>query len=97
MPVVILRDLMMEDAADRYAWCLDQEVTKHLNMPDQYPPFTLEETQNWIDMCIKRTNGYVQKAILTESSHHRTNFTIIDNCNRRKNIYNESIINSLRS
>jgi RimJ/RimL family protein N-acetyltransferase len=70
MPRVILRDLVMEDAADRYQWCLDKEVTKHLNMPEKYPPFTLEETQNWIDMCIKRTNGYVQKAILTEDRKH---------------------------
>ena len=51
-PIVSLRELTHDDAEDRYQWCLDQEVTKHLNMPEKYPPFSLEETRAWIDMCI---------------------------------------------
>lgn len=70
LPKVRLRDLKMEDAGDRYQWCLDREVTKHLNMPDTYPPFTRDETSEWIGMCINRSNGYEQKAILTEEGVH---------------------------
>jgi RimJ/RimL family protein N-acetyltransferase len=70
MPVVKLRDLTLDDADDRYQWCLDEEVTKHLNMPEKYPPFSLEETKNWIQMCIDKTNGYEQKAIVTEEGRH---------------------------
>lgn len=44
-PSVKLRELIEEDWKDRYKWCLDREVTKHLNMPDQYPPFSKEETR----------------------------------------------------
>jgi RimJ/RimL family protein N-acetyltransferase len=39
-------------------------------MPDQYPPFSREETLNWIKMCIEKTNGYEQKAIVTEQGKH---------------------------
>jgi RimJ/RimL family protein N-acetyltransferase len=70
LPKVRLRDLKMEDAEDRYNWCLDREVTKHLNMPDKYPPFTIDETRKWISMCIDRSNGYEQKAIMTEEGVH---------------------------
>ncbi|MFZ3590117.1 GNAT family N-acetyltransferase [Bacillus sp. DJP31] len=70
LPLVILRELNLHDANDRYQWCLDKEVTKHLNMPDKYPPFSLEETKQWIEMCISRTNGYEQKAIQTADGVH---------------------------
>jgi len=69
-PNVTLRELTLDDAEDRYQWCLDREVTKHLNMPEKYPPFSQEETLAWIDMCIKRTNGYEQKAIMTKEGKH---------------------------
>ncbi|MDR7071510.1 hypothetical protein J2X07_000485 [Fictibacillus barbaricus] len=36
---VRLRDLLIDDANDRYQWCLDEEVTKHLNMPEKNPSF----------------------------------------------------------
>jgi RimJ/RimL family protein N-acetyltransferase len=70
LPRVQLRELTLDDVEDRYQWCLDKEVTRHLNMPEKYPPFSREETQNWIKMCINRTNGYEQKAILTEKGKH---------------------------
>lgn len=70
LPKVILRELVLNDAKDRYQWCLDEEVTKHLNMPDKYPPFSEEETLQWIEMCIHKTNGYEQKAILDEHENH---------------------------
>ncbi|OIU71762.1 GNAT family N-acetyltransferase [Rossellomorea aquimaris] len=70
LPLVKIRDLTLEDAEDRYQWCLDKEVTKHLNMPEKYPPFSREETRNWIKMCINKTNGYEQKAIVTEEGTH---------------------------
>ncbi len=70
LPKVHLRELTIEDVEDRYQWCFDKEVTKHLNMPEKYPPFSREETQKWIEMCIKRTNGYEQKSILTEQGKH---------------------------
>ncbi|WP_433750476.1 GNAT family N-acetyltransferase [Falsibacillus pallidus] len=70
LPKVYLRDLSVEDTDDRYQWCLDKEVTKHLNMPDKYPPFSKEETLTWIEMCINKTNGYEQKAILDEDGKH---------------------------
>jgi [ribosomal protein S5]-alanine N-acetyltransferase len=70
LPKVQLRDLVIEDAEDRYAWCLDVEVTKHLNMPDKYPPFSMEETRNWIRQCIAKNNGYEQKAILSDTGEH---------------------------
>ncbi|PFA69131.1 GNAT family N-acetyltransferase [Bacillus sp. AFS015802] len=69
-PTVSLRELTYDDAEDRYQWCLDREVTKHLNMPEKYPPFSLEETRAWIDMCINKTNGYEQKAIMTDDGKH---------------------------
>jgi RimJ/RimL family protein N-acetyltransferase len=69
-PSVKLRELIEEDWKDRYKWCLDREVTKHLNMPDQYPPFSKEETREWIKMCIDKTNGYDQKAIMDENGLH---------------------------
>jgi RimJ/RimL family protein N-acetyltransferase len=70
LPKVRLRELTLDDVEDRYQWCLDKEVTKHLNMPEKYPPFTREETRNWINMCINKTNGYEQKAILSEQGIH---------------------------
>lgn len=70
LPKVQLRELTVDDAEDRYQWCLDKEVTKYLNMPEKYPPFSREETQNWIKMCIDKTNGYEQKAILNEQGEH---------------------------
>jgi RimJ/RimL family protein N-acetyltransferase len=70
LPKVQLRELSLDDAEDRYQWCLDKEVTKHLNMPEKYPPFSIEETQKWITMCINKTNGYEQKAIITEEGKH---------------------------
>ena len=69
-PRVHIRELTLNDTEDRYRWCLDKEVTKHLNMPEKYPPFSREETRAWIDMCINRTNGYEQKAIMTEEGKH---------------------------
>ncbi|QFF99210.1 N-acetyltransferase [Psychrobacillus glaciei] len=70
LPKVQLRELSLDDAEERYQWCLDKEVTKHLNMPKKYPPFSREETRNWIKICIDKTNGYEQKAILTEQGKH---------------------------
>ncbi|MDM5317362.1 GNAT family protein [Fictibacillus sp. b24] len=70
LPKVQLRELKIEDANDRYQWCLDQEVTKHLNMPDTFPPFSLEETRKWIELCITKENEYDQKAIVTETGKH---------------------------
>ena len=70
LPSVAIRDLTIEDAEDRYNWCSDIEVTKYLNMPDKYPPFSLEETKKWIQMCINKTNGYEQKAIVAEDGKH---------------------------
>ena len=70
LPKVKLRELSLEDVDDRYQWCLDKEVTNHLNMPEKYPPFSREETRKWIEMCINHTNGYEQKAIITEDGKH---------------------------
>ncbi|WP_152657796.1 GNAT family N-acetyltransferase [Oceanobacillus sp. CFH 90083] len=70
LPEVKWRELKLEDAADRYRWCLDKEVTRFLNVPDTSPPFTMEETENWIRKCIDKTNGYEQKAILTGNGKH---------------------------
>lgn len=70
LPKVTLRELTLDDVEDRYRWCLDKEVTKHLNMPQKVPPFSREETKRWIEMCIERTNGYVQKAITTDDDTH---------------------------
>jgi RimJ/RimL family protein N-acetyltransferase len=39
-------------------------------MPDKYPPFSREETKKWIEMCINKTNGYEQKAILDDHGKH---------------------------
>ena len=70
LPYVILRELQLDDVEDRYQWCLDKEVIKHLNMPNKYPPFSKDETRKWIEMCINRTNGYDQKAILDNANNH---------------------------
>lgn len=70
LPKITLRDLTLNDVEDRYQWCLDKDVTKYLNVPEKYPPFSREETQKWIQMCINRTNGYEQKAIETEDGKH---------------------------
>lgn len=70
LPKVYLRELTLNDVEDRFRWCLDKEVTKHLNMPEKYPPFSKEETKRWIKMCINKTNGYEQKAIETQEGKH---------------------------
>ena len=70
LPKVQLRELTLDDVEERYQWCLDKDVIKHLNMPDKYPPFSKEETKNWIKMCMNKTNGYEQKAIVTEEGKH---------------------------
>lgn len=70
LPEVTVRELTPDDVEDRYQWCLDKEVTRHLNMPAKYPPFSREETRQWIDMCISRSNGYEQMAIETEDGKH---------------------------
>ncbi|MBA2176175.1 GNAT family N-acetyltransferase [Halobacillus locisalis] len=70
LPKVQIRELILNDVEDRYQWCLDKEVTKHLNMPEKYPPFSKDETRNWIQMCIDKTNGYEQKAIVTDAGIH---------------------------
>nr|WP_028411283.1 GNAT family protein [Bacillus sp. 123MFChir2] len=70
LPNIQLRELSLNDIEDRYQWSLDKEVTKHLVVPDQYPPFTREETRRWIEMCINRTNGYEQRAICSEDDVH---------------------------
>ncbi|WP_226674833.1 GNAT family N-acetyltransferase [Mesobacillus jeotgali] len=84
LPKVQLRELTLDDTEDRYQWCLDKEVTKHLNMPERYPPFSREETQAWIEMCISKTNGYEQKAIMTEKGKHIgwVDFKNIDKLNK---------------
>ena len=58
VPFVQLRELTIDDVEDRYQWSLDTEVTKHLVVPDQYPPFTRDDTRRWIEACISRGNGY---------------------------------------
>ena len=70
MPNVYLRDLTFDDVEDRYNWSLDKEVTAYLNVRDKYPPFTREETKQWIEQCINKSNGYEQKAIITEDGLH---------------------------
>lgn len=54
VPFVQLRELTLDDVEDRYQWSLDTKVTKHLVVSDQYPPFTLEDTKQWIEACINR-------------------------------------------
>lgn len=70
LPNIQLRDLALNDVEDRYQWSLDKEVTKYLVVPNQYPPFTREDTKKWIEMCINRTNGYEQRAIVLEDGIH---------------------------
>ena len=70
LPIVKLRDLTLDDVEDRYQWSLDKDVIKYLNMPEKYPPFSREETKNWIEMCINRANGYEQRAIITQQGKH---------------------------
>ncbi len=70
LPKVRLRELSLDDVEDRYQWSLDEEVTRHLNMPSKYPPFSREETKQWIENCINRTNGYEQKAITSRDGIH---------------------------
>lgn len=70
VPYVQLRELTLDDVEDRYQWSLDRDVTKHLVLPDQYPPFTRGDTRNWIEACISRKNGYEQRAIVTETGIH---------------------------
>jgi len=64
-----LRDLDLNDAQDRYYWMIDSEVTRFLNVPDKMPPFSLQETEDWIKSCISRSNGYLQKAITASDIH----------------------------
>ena len=54
VPFVQLRELTLDDVEDRYQWSLDTQITKHLVVPDQYPPFTREDTKKWIEACINR-------------------------------------------
>lgn len=70
LPIIRLRELKLDDIEDRYQWSLDKEVIKYLNMPEKYPPYSKEETKTWIEMCMNRTNGYEQKAIVTEQGKH---------------------------
>ncbi|PDY44476.1 GNAT family N-acetyltransferase [Bacillus pseudomycoides] len=70
VPIIVLRELSLDDVEDRYQWSLDKEVTKHLVVPDQYPPFTRDETKRWIEMCLNRKNGYEQRAIVTRDGVH---------------------------
>ena len=70
VPFVQLRELTLDDVEDRYQWSLDTQVTKHLVVPDQYPPFTREDTKKWIEACINRKNGYEQRAITAENGIH---------------------------
>lgn len=70
VPTVQLRELSLNDIENRYQWSLDKEVTKHLVVPNQYPPFTCDETKRWIEMCMNRENGYEQRAIVSEDSVH---------------------------
>ena len=70
VPFVQLRELTLDDVEDRYQWSLDTKVTKHLVVPDQYPPFTLEDTKQWVEACINRKNGYEQRAITAENGIH---------------------------
>lgn len=70
VPYVQLRELTLDDVEERYQWSLDKEVTNHLVVPDQYPPFTRDDTKKWIEACINRKNGYEQRAIVTENGIH---------------------------
>ena len=70
VPVVQLRELTLDDVEDRYQWSLDTEVTKYLVVPDQYPPFTREDTRRWIEASVSRENGYEQRAIVTKEGIH---------------------------
>lgn len=67
---VKLRKLDMDDVDDRYSWSLDKDVTAYLNVPDEYPPFTREDTESWIKDCIEGANGYFQMAVLAEDDTH---------------------------
>jgi RimJ/RimL family protein N-acetyltransferase len=67
---VILRELEYTDVQDRYNWSLDREVTKFLVTPDKYPPYTIEETHQWLSICKSHENGYYQKAIIAEDGTH---------------------------
>jgi len=70
LPKVKLRELSLSDVEDRYKWSLDKQVTKHLVVPDKYPPFTREDTEQWIKLCISKSNGYEQRAVITEEEKH---------------------------
>ncbi|WP_421383092.1 GNAT family N-acetyltransferase [Bacillus salacetis] len=84
LPEVNLRELTPGDVEDRYQWCLDVDVTRHLNMPNKYPPFSREETRQWIELCISRSNGYEQMAIQTDDGVHIgwVDIKNIDNLNK---------------
>ncbi|BFI99030.1 MULTISPECIES: GNAT family N-acetyltransferase [Priestia] len=70
LPKVKLRELNLSDVEDRYKWSLDKQVTKYLVVPDEYPPFTRENTEQWIKLCISKSNGYEQRAVMTEEDKH---------------------------
>lgn len=70
LPKVKLRELNLSDVEDRYKWSLDKQVTKYLVVPDEYPPFTRENTEQWIKLCILKSNGYEQRAVMTEEDKH---------------------------
>ncbi|AJD89722.1 acetyltransferase [Jeotgalibacillus malaysiensis] len=88
LPHVRLRDLKPEDAEARYRWMTDADVTAYLNVPDRNPPFTLEQTKEWIQQCINRTNGYEQKAIITDGDQHIgwADLKNIDQANRQAEV-----------
>ena len=69
VPFVQLRELTLDDVEERYQWSLDTEVTKHLVVPDQYPPFTREDTKRWIEACINR-KMVMNKSITAENGIH---------------------------
>ncbi|MNK82071.1 Spermidine N(1)-acetyltransferase [compost metagenome] len=69
MEEVSLRELSLEDVRDRYSWMCDPEATRYLNVPDKTPPFTIEETQRWMEACIQGSNGYYQRAIVMGDTH----------------------------
>ncbi len=50
VPYVQLRELTLDDVEDRYQWSLDRDVTKHLVLPDQYPPFTRGDTRTGLKL-----------------------------------------------
>ncbi len=54
---------------------------KFLTIPDKYPPFAKEETEEWIKLCVSRENRYCQKVIITEEGKY-IGWTDLKNFNR---------------